>query len=126
VVGVLAALGFVVAAGWQTYDIRTLSSRGVLTTAAVVGESHGRDPRITVRFTTAAGEVVQADTANYKEPADPGDTIEIVYDPQDPHRLQAADWGYDYWLPAICLGGGVLVGAYTYGVWRGWLPRRRR
>jgi len=85
-----------------------------------------RNPRITVRFSTGDGDVVEADTANYKEPADPGDTVEIVYDPQDPYRLQAADWGYDYWLPAICLGGGVFVAARTYGLWRGRWPRRRR
>ena len=99
-------LGVCYAAAEDTY---VLQHRGVVATGTVL---HKNVPlkgstSITVRFVTASGKTVKADTSNFVD-AEVGQTIQVVYDPADPNRMQAADWGFDYWLPAI-FGGGVLA-----------------
>ena len=108
-VGCLVAACVFTAIGYfQIHDLYLLQHRGEVVSGTVLHESDGRTPYITVRYRTRAGETVTSDTSNYED-ADPGDTIQVVYDPLDPTRMQAADWGFDYWIPGGILGVFVLV-----------------
>jgi hypothetical protein len=75
---------------------------------------------ITVRFVTSAGETVEGDTSNYLD-AEVGKPIQVVYDPRMPGRMQAADWGFDYWLPGLWFAGTVF---FLFFAWRVLWPRR--
>lgn len=77
-----------------------LTARGVVVWAALIQEHGGDDPWIEVEFTTAAGETVRADTSLYRLP-DGAFHLDVVYDPQDPGRMQGADPGPDYILPGL-------------------------
>lgn len=118
----LGAVGFLVAGVWQAYDIHTLAARGVVVRADVVQERPGRHPVLEVEFTTTTGERVRAETSNYRD-LQGAPTVSVVYDPRDPQRMQAADWGYDYWLPALCLAGSVAMVLYVVGTPAGRLRR---
>src|SRR5436190_1067526 len=84
----------------EAHNLYLLKHRGEVVSATVLEESGGKSPHITVRYVTRSGETVTEDTSNYED-ADPGETIQVVYDPEDPSRMQAADWGFDYWFPGI-------------------------
>jgi Protein of unknown function (DUF3592) len=104
----------------EAEDTYVLQHRGVVATGTVL---HKNVPlkgstSITVRFVTAAGKTVKADTSNFLD-AEVGQTIQVVYDPADPTRMQAADWGFDYWLPGIMFGGALaMVAAAIFHFWR--------
>lgn len=102
---VILAVGGVVAA-WDTY---LLDQRGVVTTATVLAERSGGKgmPKIDVRFVTAAGQTVETHTEHYLS-AEVGREIEVLYDPENPDRLQAANWDLDYQIVAVWLGGSLL------------------
>ncbi|TCO33652.1 hypothetical protein EV652_103654 [Kribbella steppae] len=89
-------------------DNRVLERRGEVVAAIVVHEETGRSPLIEVRFVTRDGRTVETTTENYQE-AEVGKTIQLIYDPLDPTRLQSTDWGYDNRTPAIAFGGGALA-----------------
>lgn len=98
-----AAVGFLVTGGWQAYDIYRLASRGVVAQATMIEEhTSGRDHWIEMEFTTRTGEQIRGQTSNYRD-GDRTNLFDVVYDPDDPSRVQAADWGFDYWLPGVCL-----------------------
>jgi len=84
----------------EAHNVYLLKHRGVVVSATVLDESGGKSPHISVRYLTRAGETVTGDTSNYLD-ADRGDTIQVVYDPKDPSRMQAADWGFDYLFPVV-------------------------
>jgi hypothetical protein len=110
--GVMCVVGAILVAvvgGAQLTDLYWLAQRGEVVTATVLDEENPvRGPsRITVRFVTQAGETVEGDTANYLD-AEVGKTIQVVYDPRLPGRMQAADWGFDYWVPCLWLTGTVV------------------
>jgi hypothetical protein len=91
-------------------DQHVFRQRGVVASGSVVDLDHrwkGSDT-ITVRFVTTDGRTVEAETSNYLE-AQPGSTIDVIYDPKGPTRIQAADWGLDYWLPGVLWGGATLL-----------------
>ena len=106
--GVMSLVAAIVVMGVGYVEISNLyllKHRGEVVTATVLDESGGRKSRIQVRFVTLAGETVTGETANYKH-AEVGETVQVVYDRADPGRMQAADWGFDYWIPGLILGGG--------------------
>ncbi|TCM46622.1 uncharacterized protein DUF3592 [Kribbella sp. VKM Ac-2568] len=111
---VLAGLG--VAENLDTY---WLGQRGEVVTATVLDEYGGKTTRIDVRYVTKAGQTIENDTANYLE-AEVGKQILVVYDPENPYRMQAADWGLDYWLGGLWFVGVVFFACF--GVTRLW-PR---
>lgn len=115
------AVGFLVAGTWQAYDIAVLASRGVVVQAEVLEEHGGRESYIRVEFTTAAGERVRGDTSNYKDLRGSA-LVDVVYDPRNPSRLQAADWGYDYVLPGILLAAGAVFSWLTIHTRRSGFP----
>jgi hypothetical protein len=77
-------------------------------TATVLDQTWGKHQHITVRYTTRTGQEITEDTSNYDE-AKVGQTIQVVYDRQEPTRMQAADYGFDYWLPTVMFGGVVAL-----------------
>jgi Protein of unknown function (DUF3592) len=101
-------------------DNHALQRRGVVTTATVLSKEN--DPRagaeIKLRFLRQDGRPIEVTTENYQE-ADVGQTIQVVYDPMDPARVQATDWGYDDRTPLLVFGGGSLV-ALGIGLSRFW------
>lgn len=115
------ALGSLTAGVWMASDIHVLASRGVVVPADVVAEHGGRDSWVEVEFTTLTGDRVRGETSNVKD-LHGSRTLDIVYDSQDPSRLQAADWGFDYWLPGICIAGGALFTWLTVHTWRHGTP----
>jgi hypothetical protein len=77
-----------------------------------------------VRFRTTDGRVVQtAEPQHHGDPAPPGQTVKIRYDPKDPRRVVPDDstFGRDITLAVVALkllvGGAVFVGL-------GWYRRR--
>ncbi|WP_442913894.1 DUF3592 domain-containing protein [Kribbella sp. NBC_00382] len=60
-----------------------------------------------VRYTTLDGRQIENDTTNYDDDH-LGPTIDIIYDPKVPDRMQAANWGEDYATPSV-LGGFALI-----------------
>lgn len=68
--------------------------------------SSGRHARLDVRYTTKAGQTVEDSTSNFVEDT-VGGTVEVVYDPEEPTRMQAADPGFDYLLPGLLGVAGV-------------------
>jgi hypothetical protein len=118
---VFIALVVAVAGGVDVKDSYLLKQRGEVATATVLDKTtdeHGTT-RITVRFATRAGETVRARTENYKH-AQKDEPIEVIYDPQHPQRMQAADWSLDYWKSVLVFGAGVLglLIAAAYKYWR--------
>lgn len=105
--GMLAGGG--VMAAWDTY---LLDQRGVVATATVLDErpSGKQMTRIDVRFVTAGGQTVEADTEHYFS-AEVGREIQVLYDPENPQRLQAANWDLDYQIAMIWFGGALVFTA---------------
>ncbi len=89
-------------------DLYWLDRRGEVVTATVLDESSGKNPSITVRYVTRAGQTIENDTSNYDE-AKVGGTIDVLYDREDPYRMQAADYGTDPWALIVIFGGVTLV-----------------
>jgi hypothetical protein len=103
---------------------------GVLTTGVVVGmeeryDSDGTMYAPIVRFTTTQGEVVEFTSSTWRHPAayESGDTVEILYQPNDP-RGAVIDSAFErYGTPAIlgfvglCIAiGGGLAGVLVHKV----------
>ncbi|MEV6282493.1 DUF3592 domain-containing protein [Kribbella sp. NPDC051770] len=105
---------------WVGRDTYYLQQRGEIVPATVLSIGSGKSPEIEVRYVTKAGQTVEDGTRNYDEAAT-GGTIDVIYDPQDPKRMQAADYGFDYVLPGLtgALGIGLLVYATTQFYRRG-------
>lgn len=125
--GLLAVGG--VAAGWDTY---CLDQRGVVVDATVVGERTGKKARIDVRYVTRGGETIEKRVANLRA-AEVGDDIQVLYDPQNPRRMQPTDWGLSYNRVALWFAGAIGFGAAgvlcAFGFLadqRAWLRTRRR
>ncbi|WP_432946293.1 DUF3592 domain-containing protein [Kribbella sp. CA-253562] len=97
----LLALGF-----WMARDAYLLQHRGEVVEATVLDVSSGRNARLDVRYTTKAGQTIEDSTSNFDEDA-VGGTVDVVYDPAEPTRMQAADWGFDYVLPGLLGVAGV-------------------
>jgi hypothetical protein len=125
VVGGAAIAIFALLALVFAYDTHALRDRGLEAEAAVLDKS-GHDPeRITVRFTTRDGRVVQDDTEWYvdHDPAvRPGDTIRVVYDPADPHTFQDVRWGKDYMMAVIFALSAIGLAAFLVRDVRRQLP----
>ncbi|GAB2570525.1 DUF3592 domain-containing protein [Kribbella endophytica] len=81
-------------------DLRWLRERGAVVPAVVLAKEGWKTERITVRYETLAGQTIVERTSNFLE-ADQGQTIDVVYDREDPHRMQSADYGTDYSGPII-------------------------
>ncbi len=92
---------------WLARDVYYLQHRGEVVPATVLDMTDGKNERIKVRYTTKAGETIEDSTANFVD-ATVGGTIDVVYDPQEPTRMQATDWGFDYVLPGIVAAFGVV------------------
>ncbi|ONI78426.1 hypothetical protein BWI15_00690 [Kribbella sp. ALI-6-A] len=108
----LFAIGVLAFAFWVGRDTYLLQHRGEVVPATVLDLSTGKNARIEVRYTTKAGQTVQDSTSNFDE-ATVGGTVEVVYDPEEPTRMQATDWGFDYVLPGLL--GAVGVAALAAG-----------
>lgn len=107
------AVGFLAAGGWQAYDVYRLSTRGVVVHATMIEEhDSGRDHWIEMEYTNRTGALVHGETSNFRD-ADRTNLFDVVYDPDDPTRVQAADWGFDYWLPGVCLVIGSALAGLT-------------
>ncbi|MGZ0148437.1 DUF3592 domain-containing protein [Kribbella sp. WER1] len=96
----LAALVFTAIAYFQVHDTYLLKQRGEQVSGLVVHVHDGRSPYITVRYRTLGGDTITSDTSRY-DAADPGETIDVVYDRKEPTRVQAADYGFDYWMAGV-------------------------
>ncbi|GAA1612646.1 hypothetical protein GCM10009789_78610 [Kribbella sancticallisti] len=118
----LGACGLFLLAGWMGRDTYLLQHRGEVVPATVLDMSSGRDSSIEVRYTTKAGRTVVDSTTNYYD-ARVGGTIDVIYDPQEPTRMQANDWGVDYVWPGIVGAGG--VAALGYAVTQLWRRGKR-
>jgi hypothetical protein len=89
-------------------DLYLLDHRGEVVDAIVLDKRPERGgPRIDVRYVTLTGETITNDTTNFLD-AEVGQTIQVVYDPENPHRMQSADYGFDYWMSAVFFGGAAV------------------
>jgi len=63
-----------------------------------------------IEFTTKAGETVIFDTrmCSSKRPYEPGQSITVIYDPQDPQKAQVDSFLGKYIFPAIAVVMGVV------------------
>jgi Protein of unknown function (DUF3592) len=70
-------------------EVKAVASRSDPSTGPVGGTS-GPHYRPVVRFTTADGREIQAESrfASNPAPAHVGDTVRVFYDPRDPERIQ--------------------------------------
>lgn len=101
------AVGVLVLGTVETLDIYWLKQRGEVVTATVVEVHHGRkSSSIDVRYQTKAGETIEDNTSNFNT-APTGQHIPVIYDRENPHRMQAADWGLNYWPEAIWFAMGL-------------------
>ncbi|TDD58273.1 hypothetical protein E1263_19860 [Kribbella antibiotica] len=110
----VAAVVFGVIGYVQVEDLYWLRHRGEVVTGTVVDRAGGRSPWIEVRYVTRAGETVTERTSNGD--AELGRSIEVIYDREDPERMQANDWGLGYWFPALFFGAataGFAIGAFV-------------
>lgn len=101
----MLTVGGVVSA-WDTY---WLAERGVVATATVLDErpSGKRSTKIDVRFVTQGGQTVETATEHYYG-AEVGRQIEILYDPENPKRMQAVNWGLDYQIAMVWLSSALI------------------
>ncbi|MFG2055345.1 DUF3592 domain-containing protein [Micromonospora sp. NPDC048930] len=107
-------------------DGQHLRERGE-TTSAVVEEARKqrRGVWITVRFTTARGEVVSARLVETPEDLpSPGDRLTVVHDPEEPEYAYLSGYEPSVFGPVlfIALGAvsGVLYGWYLRRTWSHW------
>lgn len=86
--GVVVVLGFAVATVQEWRNDFALRDRGVETSARVTAVSEGKIDRVHVEFSTADGRRVEALVGQGDEAPGPpvrqGDTVPIVYDPEQP------------------------------------------
>jgi hypothetical protein len=109
----LLTVVFGVMAGYQAHDLHWLRERGEVVPAVVLDKDGGKTETITVRYVTAAGQTIVGETSNFLE-ADKGQTIDVVYDREDPYRMQSADYGTDYLGPILF--GVVALLTLVFGV----------
>ncbi|MEU4196150.1 DUF3592 domain-containing protein [Kribbella sp. NPDC026611] len=105
---IVLSIVFVAIGYFEVHDLYLLEHRGEVVTGTVLDETGGKTPRITVRYTTLAGEQITSETANYFE-AKVGQPIQIVYDRAEPTRMQTAEWGFDDWIPGVGFGAVALL-----------------
>lgn len=125
-------MGFLVFGVSSTASLNDLKDHGVRTTGQVIDKSKGRNPSITVSFTTATGEEVTAETDEYVK-RKVGDSLPLIYDPGDPATFQDEKWGFGFAAYSLAispiLGGVAFIGLGIYiafvGV-PGWLQGFRR
>lgn len=119
----VVGLAFVAAGGWGLYRDRRLSRRGERAPGVVV-DHHWRAPsnicHLVVEFRTADGQVARASTGVGSKPpaAAVGERVPVVYDPEDPKRVEVDSWtGRALWMPVLVgVGGlGILVWAIYHG-----------
>lgn len=87
-------------AGFQANDLRWLRERGEVVHGVVTAKEGGKVEEITVQYVTKAGLTVVETTSNFFD-AEVGQPIDVVYDREDPYRMQSADYGTDYSGPII-------------------------
>lgn len=123
----LAVGGLVFSGGWQerqTYEV--LSAHGTTLGAVIVAvREQGREHSATLRWTTAAGRVVQVRGVDVDGPLVVGRPVPVVVDPDDPEDFVVSPLGDGY---RAGLGLGVLLGfGGVVALLRGlWLLRSQR
>lgn len=90
--------------GWsQVSDVYWLRQRGEVVTATVVAvdhPGHGRGRRwIDLQYVTRAGATIVQRTSRFRHDRAIPQQLEVVYDREQPGRVQTADRGLDYTLP---------------------------
>jgi hypothetical protein len=92
-------------------DAYWLERRGEVVTATIVREDDPDERAgsyVDVRFTTRTGRVVEAET-EVDDEVEVGQTIQVVYDRENPLRMQTADSPLDYSLGFILAGGALVL-----------------
>ncbi|MET7279177.1 DUF3592 domain-containing protein [Kribbella sp. NPDC005582] len=102
----IAALVFGAIGTVQIEDLYWLRHRGEVVTGTVVDRVDGRRPSIEVRYTTLAGETFTEYTSNGEGAV--GESVEVIYDREEPTRMQTEDWGLGYGLPGVFCGVSVV------------------
>ncbi|MET7279178.1 hypothetical protein ABZS29_13170 [Kribbella sp. NPDC005582] len=90
--------------GWtQVSDVYWLRQRGEVVTATVLAvddaEVHHRRRWIDLQYVTRAGEPVVQRTSRFRHGSAVPHQLEVIYDREQPHRVQTADSGLDYTRP---------------------------
>ncbi|MFF1818451.1 DUF3592 domain-containing protein [Kribbella sp. NPDC058245] len=105
VVALVGALALLVLGSMQVADVYWLRHRGEVVTATVVDVQHSRrTDTMKVNYLTRDGQPVTAKTSHYYS-AEVGKTIEVRYDREKPHRMQAANYSLAYTFPVLVYGG---------------------
>jgi hypothetical protein len=101
----LAGVGYA-----EAQDSYLLQRRGQVVNATVVHETHDdrAGSQVQVRFVTREGRTVKGETET-DQTVEVGQTVQVVYDPHDPARMQAADEDLDYRTSIIVFGGGAFA-----------------
>jgi hypothetical protein len=105
----VGALAFLALGSTQVADVYWLRHRGEVVVATVVDIQHGRRiDTMEVTYRTRDGQSVTAKTSHYYS-AEVGKTIEVRYDREKPHRMQAANYSLAYTFPILVYGGLAVV-----------------
>jgi hypothetical protein len=105
-----AAAFFVVLGVVQVRDLYLLDHRGEVVTGKVVDLTQGKHPTLKVEYVTRAGQAVVEDTQNFRD-VWAGQSVDVVYDPKNPHRMQTANYGFAYWQPSLLFIGTAFFAA---------------
>lgn len=112
----MASLVFV-GIGWaQISDLYWLRHRGEVVTGTVVDRYGSKTVHLEIEYVTKAGRTVRSETSNFDEDHRVGQQIQVIYDREEPERMQAASWGLGYGFPAVAFSL-VFIGFAVAGVW---------
>ncbi len=116
---IFALLGAGLLVNARDFRRRALRAQGNVVGLRRSSSSEGDVFYSIVRFTTAYGQAVEAETrfASNPPPARPGQTVTVMYDPSDPHRMRIdTPLGRGSLLGGIFLGVGLVLLLVGVGV----------
>ena len=103
--------------GWSYFNSKDFISRSHATSGEVIeliensGSEGGSTYAPRVRYTDSTGSVIEATSRTSSNPPkyQPGDKIEVLYDPETPQDFRTQDW-FSLWGLSII---GVSIGVFT-------------
>ena len=112
--------------GWtQVSDVYWLGQRGEVVTATVLAVDQpapGRGRRwIDLQYVTRAGETVVQRTSRFRRDRAIPQQVEVVYDREQPRRVQTADRGLNYAFPLafyVTVTTALLAAAVVRLLWK--------
>lgn len=120
-VGTVVLLGF---AGAGAVNAQSIST-GVEAQAEVLAFAGPRSTEYVIVFETQAGVPVETVTLGSSGQAQVGDSITVLYDPEDP-SIVAEKTGDYFVLPVVLAVGALVLGAWSLSLYLVWRSGRKR